>query len=460
VASAAHQLVADVEASSTAAALWHQASVHHGLSDSGAAASSSHTAAQHDQQHYADADEGALSTDAAHMSNNNALVLNSNSSSSSHHRDGTGYVGFSGGFGPRHLAEAIVVPDVDGRYGVVDAAETGVRAPTKEHSTRAVSLSRRPVITKARRIRLAAAASQAAEVLQSVSTPATALLHSQRVQQLQAEEALLNASLQRLKAERDLAKVRHTCDEELHNFRRGVEQRERAVLDAANPKNHRRASGSAVSSQTTVSTKPDPVVSYSQESGGGVGEAELGEMVEGDLLGMSATADAEAAAAAAMSSKREVTAARVRLHRQSRAKVSHAAARPSQAAHAKFPLRMKAKARVTAGVKAPQLQKKMSAKAVRASQKAKRKSPARGKEAPALAKKEKNRSALAKPQKQKNPPKSAAATCQTRQTKQPAKAPAKVQKAKKQPAKQVKKPAPVKKPAAQKMKQSKKGGKR
>ncbi|CAJ1017925.1 hypothetical protein, conserved [Leishmania lindenbergi] len=186
------------------------------------------------------------------------------------------------GFSSRHLGEVTVVREnapFSSETTMATAAASLPRRTEGDNSTGA----RRPVITKARRIRLASAASQAAEVLQAVGSPATALLLSQRVQQLQAEEALLNASLQRLKAERNLATVRHTCGEELNNYRHGVQQREQRVVRAA---------------MTAGMPSQDPVVSYSQESGGSARGDTLQTLVEADLLGMPATADAESAAAA------------------------------------------------------------------------------------------------------------------------------------------------------------------
>lgn len=272
--------------SSAAALLWMQNSQSH----DGAAAT------MHTQQTDA--------TGAAEVQDHgNALVVLEEDNTSG----SNGYVDyFMGGFGPRHLAEVTVVPESAGarahrsrdHANKADAAAAAVEASfSSETATAAAAASparraegdngavaRRPVITKARRIRLASAASQAAEVLQSVGSPATALLLSQRVQQLQAEEALLNASLQRLKAERDLATVQHTCGEELDNYRRGVQQREQQVVRAA---------------ITAGTRSQDPLVSYSQESGGSAGGDTLQTVVEADLLGMPATADAEAATAAA-----------------------------------------------------------------------------------------------------------------------------------------------------------------
>ncbi|XQJ25111.1 histone h1-like protein [Leishmania guyanensis] len=186
------------------------------------------------------------------------------------------------GLSSLHLGEVTVVRENAPFSSETTMATAAASLPRRTEGDNGTG-ARRPVITKARRIRLASAASQAAEVLQAVSSPATALLLSQRVQQLQAEEALLNASLQRLKAERNLATVRHTCGEELNNYRHGVQQREQRVVRAA---------------MTAGMPSQDAVVSYSQESGGSARGDTLQTLVEADLLGMPATADAEAAAAA------------------------------------------------------------------------------------------------------------------------------------------------------------------
>ncbi|KAI5690726.1 hypothetical protein MNV84_01154 [Leishmania braziliensis] len=186
------------------------------------------------------------------------------------------------GFSSRHLGEVTVVRENAPFSSETTMATAAASLPRRTEGDNGTG-ARRPVITKARRIRLASAASQAAEVLQAVGSPATALLLSQRVQQLHAEEALLNASLQRLKAERNLATVRHTCGEELNNYRHGVQQREQRVVRAA---------------MTAGMPSQDAVVSYSQESGGSARGDTLQTLVEADLLGMPATADAEAAAAA------------------------------------------------------------------------------------------------------------------------------------------------------------------
>ncbi|KPI88428.1 histone h1-like protein [Leptomonas seymouri] len=336
VASAAHHQAND------AAALWYEASsVNQNLSgDSGASVSTS--VVQHHHHRYAGEEETSSSLAGAGHLSNNALVVSDarrcstgevNSSPHDHNHHSSGYVGFTGGFGPRDLTEVAVVPGHASHAHALPPAKLNTDAATAQadasslHEHAHTSTSHRPVITKARRIRLAAAASQAAEVLQAVGTPATALLHSQRVEQLQAEEALLNASLQRLKAERDLAKVRHSYDEELQNFQRGVQERERDVLLASCPKKRKREASSA---QTAAMSRPDPIVSYTQESGGGLGEAELGVMPAGDLLGMAATADAEAATAAARTaSKKTITAASVMLHRHSRAMRKGKSAAPS-----------------------------------------------------------------------------------------------------------------------------------
>ncbi|KAG5485525.1 hypothetical protein LSCM1_07611 [Leishmania martiniquensis] len=291
-------------------------------------------AAMHTQQ--ADAAEAA----AAAQDYGSALVVLGDSKSS-------GCMDYiMGGFGPRHSAEAAVAPEsvcVKAQSSRSHAHKADAAAPSADMSfssaaaraTATTSLfqragsddgaaMRRPVITKARRIRLASAASQAAEVLQAVGSPATALLLSQRVQQLQAEEALLNASLQRLKAERDLATVRHKCGDELNNYRRGVQQREQRVVHAA---------------MTGGTPSEEPVVSSSQESGGVAGGDTLPAWTEADLLGMPAAADAEAAAAAAS--------ARKSLQRRGRA--SHTAA---AATSAKKRLRDSAMAVGVRGVKA------------------------------------------------------------------------------------------------------------
>ncbi|KAG5510584.1 hypothetical protein JKF63_06881 [Porcisia hertigi] len=277
-------MVGDEMSSTAAASLWLQNSeLHHAAA-----------AVMHTQQ--ADA---AGATAAAQDHESALVVLGDNSTTSTN-----GHVDyFMGGFGPCHLAEVAVVPEsarvrAHGPRGHMHKLHTAAAPvgasfssepvpaaasaalPRRAGDDGEVVVAKRPVITKARRIRLASAAAQAAEVLQAVGSPATALLLSQRVQQLQAEEALLNASLQRLKAERDLATVRHTCGEELNNYRHGVQQREQRVVRAA---------------MTDDTRFQDPVVSYSQESG----DDTLQTLSEADLLGMPATADAEAAAASA-----------------------------------------------------------------------------------------------------------------------------------------------------------------
>lgn len=87
----------------------------------------------------------------------------------------------------------------------------------------------RTMMTKARRARLAAAVARAEKNLSMDNTPGAAFLHSQRVQELRAEEQLLAASLHRLEAERTLAAARHQCESELETFRRGVVAREAVV---------------------------------------------------------------------------------------------------------------------------------------------------------------------------------------------------------------------------------------
>lgn len=422
-----HAAVAEADASSTAAALWNQASVHSSLSADNSAAAAVNANASH-QHHTYDAGEyetlSSYSADAAHVSSNTGSGNNAHEGQL--HNGGGGYVCLSGGFGSRELAEVATVPpghaapEANGgnrANDAVEAAEVGDDA-------RPSSSSGRPVITKARRIRLAAAASQAAEVLQAVGSPATALLHSQRVQQLQAEEALLNASLQRLKAERDLAKVRHTYDEERQNFQRGVEHRERDVLLATHPRRGKKGSAQVAAAAIT---KPDPMVSYSQESGGGVvglGEAYLDAMTEADLLGMTATADAEAAVAAAAAAAKpgrkpgtsrkpaKVTSASAKLRRQRRTtpkkrNVATAALpmKAFKAKGAKAPLRMKVKAAKTRAAKASLLKKKTKSASV--SSKAKAKAAARRKVAPATSKNHKGEqkrevSAKGQQQQQKN----------------------------------------------------------
>lgn len=422
-----HAAAAEADASSTAAALWNQASVHSSLSADNSAAAAVNANASH-QHHTYDAGEyetlSSYSADAAHVSSNTGSGNNAHEGQL--HNGGGGYVCLSGGFGSRELAEVATVPpghaapEANGgnrANDAVEAAEVGDDA-------RPSSSSGRPVITKARRIRLAAAASQAAEVLQAVGSPATALLHSQRVQQLQAEEALLNASLQRLKAERDLAKVRHTYDEERQNFQRGVEHRERDVLLATHPRRGKKGSAQVAAAAIT---KPDPMVSYSQESGGGVvglGEAYLDAMTEADLLGMTATADAEAAVAAAAAAAKpgrkpgtsrkpaKVTSASAKLRRQRRTtpkkrNVATAALpmKAFKAKGAKAPLRMKVKAAKTRAAKASLLKKKTKSASV--SSKAKAKAAARRKVAPATSKNHKGEqkrevSAKGQQQQQKN----------------------------------------------------------
>lgn len=97
------------------------------------------------------------------------------------------------------------------------------------HQEKQDVLRSRTVMTKARRARLAAAVAQAEKHLNADSAPGASFLHSQRVQELRAEEALLAASLQRLEAEKTLATARHQCESELETFRRGVAAREAAV---------------------------------------------------------------------------------------------------------------------------------------------------------------------------------------------------------------------------------------
>lgn len=99
------------------------------------------------------------------------------------------------------------------------------------------SVPPRTVMTKARRARLAAEVALAERQLQgNTNSSEAALVYSQRVQALRAEEALLAASLERLRAERKLATTRHQCESELDTFRRGVADRQQAVaLLAADP---------------------------------------------------------------------------------------------------------------------------------------------------------------------------------------------------------------------------------
>lgn len=100
----------------------------------------------------------------------------------------------------------------------------GYHHPEREDAVRS-----RTVMTKARRARLAAAVAQAEKHLNADCAPGASFLHSQSVQELRAEEALLAASLQRLQAEKTLATARHQCEGELETFRRGVAAREAAV---------------------------------------------------------------------------------------------------------------------------------------------------------------------------------------------------------------------------------------
>lgn len=169
----------------------------------------------------------------------------------------------------------------DEKYdGAGSASAAAATTPTAAASS---PLPHRAVMSKSRRIRLAAAASEAAELLQSVQTPATALLLTRRVQQLQAEEALLRASMQRLKAERHLATLRHQCDEELQTYQREMQRRHRTAQSVVSAPQHlekeshhppyRNADGGA-----------DPTVGEDAE---GAGRA--------SLLGLPATADAGAA---------------------------------------------------------------------------------------------------------------------------------------------------------------------
>ncbi|CAJ1006115.1 hypothetical protein Q4I28_001431 [Leishmania naiffi] len=258
-------------------------------------------AAMHMQQTDATAAAAASAQDHA-----NALSILEESNASGSNGDGDCLMD---GFSSRHLGEVTVVRENAPFSSETTMATAAASLPRRTEGDNG-AVARRPVITKARRIRLASAASQAAEVLQAVGSPATALLLSQRVQQLQAEEALLSASLQRLKAERNLATVRHTCGEELNNYRHGVQQREQRVVRAA---------------MTAGMPSQDAVVSYSQESGGSARGDTLQTLVEADLLGMPATADAEAAAAARKAGPRSgrashtaptVTSAKKRLHRR------------------------------------------------------------------------------------------------------------------------------------------------
>lgn len=162
------------------------------------------------------------------------------------------------------------------------------------------------VMTKARRIRLAAVALQSAQILQDAGSPAAALIHSQHVQQLRDEEALLKHSLARLRAERELAKVRHDCETELCTFREGLQGRE-----ALFGWRHQAATTSADADGEYVRTVIDitPAVGDSVEDGAtascealedapvdheGVLQAAVSPVL---LLGMPATSDAAAAVA-------------------------------------------------------------------------------------------------------------------------------------------------------------------
>lgn len=89
----------------------------------------------------------------------------------------------------------------------------------------------RSLMTKSKRAQLAAAVAAAERTLSADSPTGDAFIHSQRVQQLRAEEALLAASLKRLKAERALATAQHVCDTELNTLREGVAAREEVVAD-------------------------------------------------------------------------------------------------------------------------------------------------------------------------------------------------------------------------------------
>lgn len=117
-------------------------------------------------------------------------------------------------------------------------------------SSHAGMQTRRPIMAKARQIRLAA---ERLRALQREDVPAassflagtrphtaaaaaadaqvrTAVMQSQQAQQLRHEEGLIEASLQRLRAERALATVRHTYSEELKQFQKGIARHETAVL--------------------------------------------------------------------------------------------------------------------------------------------------------------------------------------------------------------------------------------
>lgn len=84
-------------------------------------------------------------------------------------------------------------------------------------------------MAKARRARLAAEVALTEKTLPREPTTGAAFLHSQHIQELRAEEALLGASLRRLRAERTLATARHECENELEAFRKGVAAREAVV---------------------------------------------------------------------------------------------------------------------------------------------------------------------------------------------------------------------------------------
>eukprot|EP00796_Vickermania_ingenoplastis_P011994 gene11995-8265_t len=153
----------------------------------------------------------------------------------------------------------------------------------------------RALMSKARRARLAAAVALAERQYNAEPSPGAALIHSERLQELRAEEALLAASLQRLQAERELATARHECERDLETFRRGVAEREEVVA-------HLIAEGHA-----PKLAAPSDVEEASPEP------AELGAVEEKGAphtahspspLGIPATCDAEAAAAAARQSRR------------------------------------------------------------------------------------------------------------------------------------------------------------
>lgn len=161
-------------------------------------------------------------------------------------------------------------------------------------------------MTKAKRIRLAAAVAAAQEGYRASKSPLAFSILGQQLKMLRDEEKLLSASLQRLKAERKLAEMRESYELVKESFAVSMRAREEAAVDARVDE--------AVSSVDAGGYRADALLSDDAPSqlpegnGGdngngsstrkdmdGLHEEMMATVVDGDLLGLPATADAEAA---------------------------------------------------------------------------------------------------------------------------------------------------------------------